>query len=123
MKLIQTPLYLTKKTDLFTAGASHMCNLHNAIIRGYNSIFDQAAHIQEADKSDFVGYALTWHKFVKSHHDDEEQTLFTKVEELLKDDTVFKTTHEEHGKSPIPSPGTNLTGAKAPREDCDARGL
>ena len=85
-----------------------MCNLHNSILRGYNSIFLQAAHVQEADKSDFVGYALTWHKFVKSHHDDEEQTLFTKMEEVLKDNTVFKATHEEHGKSPVSSGTTEF---------------
>ncbi len=73
-----------------------MCNLHNSILRGYNSIYHQAPYVQDADKVDFVGYALTWHKFVKSHHDDEEQTLFTKVEALLKDQEVFHATHEEH---------------------------
>ena len=113
MKLIQSPLFLTKKvnclqvmiltsltlqTDLFTAGASHMCNLHNSILRGYNSIYHQAPHVQPADKADFVGYALAWHKFVKSHHDDEEETLFTKIEALLKDDKIFAGTHAEHGR-------------------------
>lgn len=71
--------------------------LHNSIIRGYNSIYLQAPHVKEADKSDFVGYALTWFRFVKSHHDDEEANLFTLVEQSLGDDTVFGETHEEHG--------------------------
>ena len=74
-----------------------MALLHNTILRGYNSIYQQAPHVQQSDKSDFVGYALTWHKFVKTHHDDEESTLFTKVEELLDDKTVFEHTHQEHG--------------------------
>ena len=75
-----------------------MCLLHNSILRGYNSIYHQAWHVQEADKADFIGYSLTWHKFVTSHHDDEEAVLFTKVEELLGDKTVWAETHEEHGQ-------------------------
>lgn len=74
-----------------------MALLHNSILRGYNSIYLQAPHIQEADKAAFIGYSLTWFKFVKSHHDDEEETLFTKVEELLNDKEVFAGTHKEHG--------------------------
>ncbi|KUI57384.1 hypothetical protein VP1G_04661 [Cytospora mali] len=96
MKLVHTPQYETKKTDLFSTGASHMALLHNSIFRGYNSIYLQAPHVQEADKADFIGYTLTWYKFVKSHHDDEEQSLFTKVEELLEDKTIFEETHREH---------------------------
>lgn len=76
-----------------------MALLHNSIFRGYNSIYLQAPHVQDADKADFIGYALTWFKFVKSHHDDEEESLFTKVEELLDDKTVFEDTHKEHGTS------------------------
>lgn len=78
-----------------------MALLHNSIFRGYNSIYLQAPHVQDADKADFIGYALTWFKFVKSHHDDEEESLFTKVEELLDDKTVFEDTHREHGTSGI----------------------
>lgn len=74
-----------------------MALLHNAILRGYNSIYQQAPYVQPADKHDFIGYALTWHKFVKTHHDDEEETLFTKVGELLDDKTVWDDTHKEHG--------------------------
>ncbi|KAK1757816.1 hypothetical protein QBC47DRAFT_165708 [Echria macrotheca] len=96
MKLIGTPQFQTKKTDLFTSGATHMALLHNSILRGYNSIFHQAPLVADNDKADFVGYSLAWHKFVKSHHDDEEENLFTKIEELLKDKTVFEETHKEH---------------------------
>ncbi|KAJ9150311.1 HemerythrinHHE cation binding domain-containing protein [Pleurostoma richardsiae] len=96
VKLVTTPLYATKKTDLFTTGATHMALLHNAILRGYNTIFLQAPHVPEAENANFIGYSLAWFKFVKSHHDDEEETLFTKVEELLDDKTVFAETHVEH---------------------------
>jgi len=74
-----------------------MALLHNSILRGYNSIYHQAPLVVDQDKADFVGYSLAWYRFVKSHHDDEEATLFTKVEELLKDKAVFKETHKEHG--------------------------
>ncbi|KAI1134867.1 hypothetical protein F5Y05DRAFT_193763 [Hypoxylon sp. FL0543] len=96
IKLVTTPQYETKKTDIFTTGATHMALLHNAILRGYNSIYQQAPHVKPTDKSDFIGYALTWHKFVATHHDDEEATLFPKVEEVLKDNTIWEGTHKEH---------------------------
>ncbi|KAH6657007.1 hypothetical protein BKA67DRAFT_177335 [Truncatella angustata] len=96
IKLITTPQFETKQTDIFTTGATHMALLHNSIFRGYNSIYQQAPHVQPADKSDFIGYALTWHKFVKSHHDDEEENLFTKVEQVLDDKTIWAETIQEH---------------------------
>lgn len=75
-----------------------MALLHNCIIRGFNSIWLQAPHIKEADKADFIGYSLTWFKFVKSHHDDEEDNLFNKVADILGDEGVWSQTHEEHGE-------------------------
>jgi hemerythrin-like domain-containing protein len=76
-----------------------MAHIHNAILRGYNSIYQQAPHVQEADKPAFIGYALTWYRFVKSHHDDEEAELFPKVEEVLSDSgkDIWEETHMEHG--------------------------
>lgn len=105
MKLVETPAHGYKLRQesashpgyLFVSGASHMALLHNSIFRGFNSIYRQAPYVHEADKPDFVGYALTWFKFVKSHHDDEEQNLFTKIEDLLDDKTLFAETHKEHG--------------------------
>lgn len=96
IKLVTTPQYETKKTDIFTTGATHMALVHNAILRGYNSIYQQAPHVQDADKADFVGYCQTWHKFVVSHHDDEEETLFAAVAKVLDDQTVWEGTLKEH---------------------------
>lgn len=82
-----------------------MCLLHNSILRGYNSIARQAPRVRDADKAGFVGYCRTWHKFVQSHHDDEEAVLFAQVEQLLDDKTVWAATLKEHGSSlPNPSP-------------------
>ncbi|KAJ8115887.1 hypothetical protein OPT61_g2577 [Boeremia exigua] len=97
-KLIKTPQYATNKSDIFTTGATHMAHIHNAILRGYNSIYLQGPHLKEADKAAFIGYALTWYKFVKLHHDDEEAELFPKVAEVLhgKDQDIWEETHKEH---------------------------
>ncbi|KAI0427909.1 hypothetical protein F5Y09DRAFT_314657 [Xylaria sp. FL1042] len=96
LKLITTPQFETKRTDLFATGATHMALLHNSIFRGYNSIYQQAPNVKDVDKADFIGYSLTWYKFVKSHHDDEEVSLFTKVEDVLDDKTIWAETHKEH---------------------------
>jgi hemerythrin-like domain-containing protein len=67
-----------------------MAHIHNAILRGYNSIYLQAPHVEDADKAAFVGYAMTWYHFVKSHHEDEEAELFPKVEEVLGTKDIWK---------------------------------
>ncbi|KAF1995980.1 hypothetical protein P154DRAFT_525931 [Amniculicola lignicola CBS 123094] len=94
--LIKTPQYATGKTDIWTTGATHMAHIHNTILRGYNSIYLQALHITLDDKVDFIGYSLSWFKFVKSHHDDEENELFPKVEEVLGKKGIWDKTHKEH---------------------------
>ena len=94
--LIPTPQHTTGKTDIFTTGATHMAHIHNAILRGYNSIYLQAPHITHEDKDDFIGYSLAWFKFVKSHHDDEEAELFPKVEAVLGKKDLWTETHAEH---------------------------
>ncbi|OAK95576.1 hypothetical protein IQ06DRAFT_231762 [Phaeosphaeriaceae sp. SRC1lsM3a] len=94
--LVTTPQFATKKDDIFTVGATHMAHIHNAILRGYNSIYLQAPHIKDTDKSAFIGYAMTWYRFVKSHHDDEEMELFPKVVEVLGQQDIWAETHKEH---------------------------
>ena len=73
-----------------------MALLHNAILRGFNTIYLQAAHVKSADYGDFIGYCLTFFKFVKSHHDDEENELFPKVEELVGRKGALQNAYEEH---------------------------
>jgi hemerythrin-like domain-containing protein len=82
---------------MFTSGASHMCMVHNSIIRGYNSIYQQALHVVDADKANFIGYCLTWHKFVKAHTANEDNSLFPSIEDVLKDKTLWEESHKEHG--------------------------
>ncbi|KAF6238848.1 hypothetical protein HO173_002720 [Letharia columbiana] len=82
LSLIQTPHNRTGKTDDFTIDASHMAVVHNVLIRSYNSIYQQAPHIQPVDYADFVGYCLAWHEMVQGHHDSEEAVLFPGIEEV-----------------------------------------
>ncbi|KAG5980856.1 hypothetical protein E4U43_006686 [Claviceps pusilla] len=73
-----------------------MALLHNALIRGFNSIYVQAPLVQTDDVDDFIGYALTWHKFLVSHHDDEEGKLFPDMEGVLRDDVIWEDMKAEH---------------------------
>lgn len=82
---------------MWTEGASHMCNVHNSVFRGFNSIYLQAEHVQDQDKADFVGYCLTWYKFVSTHAMEEKEVLFPAVEKML-GEAVFQDTHKEHGE-------------------------
>jgi hemerythrin-like domain-containing protein len=53
---------------------------HNAFIRGFNSIYQQAPRLRlSTDKSDFVGYCLAWINCVKTHHQYEESDLFPNI--------------------------------------------
>lgn len=50
---------------------------HNAFIRGYNSIFQQAPRVQSpTDKTEFVGYCVAWVDCVLQHHHYEETEFF-----------------------------------------------
>lgn len=74
-----------------------MCTVHNAMFRGFNSMYQQAPHVQDADKAAFVGYCQTWVKFLHSHTQHEETGMFLMAEELLQE-KVFDDMHEGHGK-------------------------
>ncbi|EQK98961.1 hypothetical protein G6O67_007433 [Ophiocordyceps sinensis] len=96
MKLVPTPQYESGKDDLLTTSATHMALLHNSLIRGYNSIRLQVPHVRDEDKADFVGYTRTWLRFIKSHHDDEEELLFPEMRSMLSDPEVWHDVPEEH---------------------------
>lgn len=116
--------------DTWTLGASHMALLHNALIRGYNSIYIQAPHVKPQDHADFIAYALTWYKFIKAHHDAEEESLFPQCLEILGkrgdegDREVWGKAHEEHERMmpPLQRFASYLTGLLRP-EDLDSEFL
>lgn len=78
--LIPTPKHLGTMTDPadapFVDAASFMCNLHNFMIRGLNSIYLQAPHVPEEDHPAFVTYCLAWCTVIEHHHELEDTKLF-----------------------------------------------
>lgn len=81
LALIPTPKFESGKDDPFTIEASHMALSHNAFIRGFNTIYQQAPRVHKpADKTDFVGYCLAWVDCVATHHHYEETELFPNID-------------------------------------------
>jgi len=77
---LPTPKFETGQTDPFTIEASHMALSHNAFIRGFNTIYQQAPRLSQADKKDFNEYCLAWHECIAAHHHYEETELFPSLD-------------------------------------------
>ncbi|MCJ1395640.1 hypothetical protein MMC18_008526 [Xylographa bjoerkii] len=96
LAILATPKFATGMTDSFTTEASHMTLSHNSIIRGFNSIYQQAPRLQESDAKDFVGYCLAWYYFVEEHHRYEETRFFLDIEEAVGEKAVMNGEVEQH---------------------------
>ncbi len=97
---LDTELLLNlKKKDPFTMGASHMAISHNSLIRGFNSIYQQAPRLSESDYKDFTGYCLAWHRCVEQHHMHEEVNYFPDIEKVTGQKGVMDGEVEQHGKN------------------------
>lgn len=53
---------------------------HHSLIRGYNSIYQQAPRITASDYPDFVGYCLARHRCVEEHRKHGEANYFPAIE-------------------------------------------
>jgi len=63
-----------------------MANVHNALLRGLNSIYLQAPHIsQPADIMDLMLYTKAWADTVFHHHSGEEKLFFPVLSELARE--------------------------------------
>ena len=76
--------------------ASSMAVAHCMIIRGLNSVYLQAPHIQSKDEAAFVQYAMRWCWEIEVHHDGEENGFFPAVEELTGEKGVMNANIEQH---------------------------
>lgn len=95
---------------------------HNAFIRGFNSIYQQAPRVeQSADKTDFVGYCLAWIDCVLAHHHYEETELFPNINKAAgKTDLMASAVHQheafysgmEQLKSYLEEKGDAFSGAE-----------
>lgn len=70
---------------------------HNAFIRGFNSIYQQAPRVPDADKLDFAGYCIAWHDCVHQHHHYEETELFPNLDKAAGKTGLMRTAFDEHG--------------------------
>lgn len=75
-----------------------MVIVHNIIIRGLNSVYLQAPHVEPKDYGDFIGYALCWHELVQSHHSGEEAILFPGIEQGAGERGIMDRNVHQHGK-------------------------
>ncbi|KAI0812198.1 hypothetical protein GGR55DRAFT_688199 [Xylaria sp. FL0064] len=96
LSVMHTPQFQTGNTDPFTVEASKMALSHNAFIRGYNSIYQQAPRVPPAHKSDFVGYCLAWHDCVEAHHHYEETDFFPNVNKAAGTTGLMEGAVQEH---------------------------
>jgi len=83
-QLLETPRHANNidetKEDRYIKAASEMAVTHNIIIRGLNSIYLQAPHVQPKDYVDFIGYCLCWGDVLHAHHYCEETIAFPEIE-------------------------------------------
>ncbi|KAH8817180.1 hypothetical protein F5884DRAFT_244465 [Xylogone sp. PMI_703] len=97
--LIETPKHKEGKTtysDPYTETASTMCVVHNALLRGLNSIYIQGPSIQPADFKDFIGYSLCWHSVIHEHHTSEEEQFFPDIEQAVGEKGLLDSNVQEH---------------------------
>lgn len=69
---------------------------HNALIRGYNSIYQQAPRLSQSDYPDFIGYCLAWHRCIEQHHTHEEVHYFPAIEKATGHKGVMDGEAKEH---------------------------
>ncbi|KAH6616204.1 hypothetical protein B0J18DRAFT_373326 [Chaetomium sp. MPI-SDFR-AT-0129] len=101
-KTLNTPIFLAKsenekaESDVFDEIASEMVNVHNMFIRGLNSIYLQAPHIEPADEKLFARYILGWYHGLHSHHAGEEKSFFPAVERMTGVQGIMDTNKDQH---------------------------
>ncbi|KAG4435897.1 hypothetical protein IFR05_008628 [Cadophora sp. M221] len=95
-QVLSTPAFQTGRKDSFTMAASYMTLSHNALSRGYNSIYQQAPRLSPSDYGDFIGYCLAWHRCIEQHHTHEEVYYFPAIEEATGQKGIMDGEAKEH---------------------------
>jgi len=72
---------------------------HNSLIRGFNSIYQQAPRLSPSDRDDFIGYSLAWNDCLVKHHLYEETLFFPAIEEATGVKGIMDGEVEQHGQS------------------------
>ncbi|KUJ23801.1 uncharacterized protein LY89DRAFT_604022 [Mollisia scopiformis] len=96
---IETPKHKERKTGYtnpYMETASEMCVVHNALLRGLNSIYIQGPNVHPSDCMDFIGYSLCWHSAIHEHHTSEEEQFFPEIEEAVGEKGLLDGNVEQH---------------------------
>lgn len=74
-----------------------MALIHNILLRGLNSIYNQALNISfSEDVTDFMIFCDAWSCTMHSHHKTEEEVYFPMLEEQCTKKGVASRNHDEH---------------------------
>lgn len=65
---------------MFEKCATEMALAHNMILRGLNSIYQQAPWVEQRDAQDFLEYCKLWVQVITVHHNGEESDFFPYIE-------------------------------------------
>ena len=79
--------------------AIQMALAHNGLIRGLNSIYNQASHIPRNDLAvvqDFLTYCQCWCEAMHHHHDAEEHEFFPNIERISGVPGLMERNVEQH---------------------------
>ena len=78
--------------------ADVMAYTHDAMIRGLNSIYNQARHIpaNKTDISDFLFFIEAWAAWILHHHDLEEKFMFPGFERVLGNPGALAVSSAQH---------------------------
>jgi len=74
-----------------------MAFAHNAMIRGINSIFNQAPHMKATeDIADFLFFVRSWVNWVADHHHLEETMMFPSFAKIMDKAGFLQANIEKH---------------------------
>jgi hypothetical protein len=77
--------------------ASEMAHAHNVLIRGLNSLYQQAPHVtQPNDIRDFLVFCKAWVVMATHHHDTEESTIFPRLAAFTNNPNIMAVNMEQH---------------------------
>jgi hemerythrin-like domain-containing protein len=85
--LLETPCHKGLDPELPSVAIAHsMCQVHNALFRGLNAIYNQAQEVEERGSSqdidDFLTYSSLMVTLIHHHHSVEERYLFPEFEKI-----------------------------------------
>ncbi|PFH53449.1 hypothetical protein AMATHDRAFT_54497 [Amanita thiersii Skay4041] len=81
--LIDAPSGQVDYQDIANTCWIDMAIVHNTFLRGMNSIYEKAPHVQPADEIAFAGYCLCAVASIHVHHKGEEQIMFPHLSKRL----------------------------------------